>query len=164
VQPFCLPQKRLRSAISAPCPAVRWPLASLDSVAGRGVSFAITILKVLAGHPEGRASLADLKQYVAVLSCSGPDWSQRMKRLAARAPDLDIFSSAYVLRDASGWEITDAGRAFLTLIETPAAEQVLVEPKVQQSAAVLSQNVQPELPEVPANVIQIAEARRRRAA
>ena len=65
-------------------------------VAGRLV-FQITVLKVLAGHPEGYASLADLKHYVAVLTCSGADWSQRMKRLAARAPELDIFSSGYVL-------------------------------------------------------------------
>ena len=83
-------------------------------VAGRGVSFQITILKVLAGHPEGRVSLADLKQYVAVLTCSGADWSQRMKRLAARAPGLDIFSSGYVLREPSGWQITDEGREFLS--------------------------------------------------
>ena len=65
------------------------PLYSVGS-GGRGVSFQITILKVLAGHPQGHASLADLKQYVAVLTCSGADWSQRMKRLAARAPELDI--------------------------------------------------------------------------
>jgi hypothetical protein len=67
------------------------------------------VLKVLAGHPGGRASIADVKQYMAVLICSGADWSQRMKRLAARAPDLDIFSSGYVLREPSGWQITEAG-------------------------------------------------------
>jgi hypothetical protein len=58
------------------------------------VSFQITVLKVLAAHPDGRASLADLKRYMAVLASSGPDWSQRMKRLAARAPGPDIFSDA----------------------------------------------------------------------
>ena len=46
-----------------------------------GVSFQLTILKVLVGHPEGRASVADLKEYVTVLSCSGVDWTERMKRL-----------------------------------------------------------------------------------
>lgn len=95
------------------------------AVAGRGVSFQITILKVLAGHPEGRASLADLKHYVAVLISSGADWSQRMKRLAARAPDLDIFSSGYVLREPTAWQITEKGREFLALIETPFAEPAL---------------------------------------
>lgn len=95
-------------------------------VAGRRVSFQITVLKVLAGHPEGRASLADLKHYVAVLTCSGADWSQRIKRLAARAPELDIFSSGYVLREPCGWQITTKGREFLILIEAPLAEPALL--------------------------------------
>ena len=86
------------------------------------MSFQITVLKVLAGHPEGHASLADLKHFVAVLTSSGADWSQRMKRLAARAPGLDIFSSGYVVREPSGWQITTKGRDFLISIETPLAE------------------------------------------
>jgi hypothetical protein len=86
------------------------------------VSFQIAVLKVLAGHPEGHASLADLKHYLAVLTCSGADWSQRMKRLAARAPELDIFSSGCVLREPDGWQITAKGRDFLISIETPLAE------------------------------------------
>jgi hypothetical protein len=123
------------------------------------VSFQITVLKVLAGHPAGRASLADLKQYVAVLTCSGADWSQRMKRLAARAPGLDIFSSGYVLREDIGWQITDVGRAFLTSIEAPAIEPTLIEPEVFQLAAAA--------PLLTAKVIPIADhqaKRRRRAA
>jgi len=86
------------------------------------VSFQIAALKVLAGHPEGHASLADLKHYLAVLTCSGADWSQRMKQLAARAPALDIFSSGYVVREPNGWQITTKGRDFLISIETPLAE------------------------------------------
>jgi hypothetical protein len=83
------------------------------------MSFQITILKVLAGHPEGRASLADLKRAMAILISSGSDWTNWMKRLAARAPDLDIFSQSFVLRDHAGWQITDAGRAFLDFLQTP---------------------------------------------
>ena len=83
------------------------------------MSFQITILKVLAGHPEGRASLADLRRAVGILISSGPDWTDRTKRLIARAPDLDIFSQALVLRDDTGWQITVAGRAFLASVETP---------------------------------------------
>jgi len=83
------------------------------------VSFQITVLKVLAGHPEGRAPLRDLSRAVAILISSGSDWSDRMKRLAARAPGLDIFSQSFVRRDDAGWEITDAGRAFLASIERP---------------------------------------------
>lgn len=126
---------------------------------GRGVSFQITVMKVLAGHPKGRASVAGLKQYVAVLMCSGPDWSQRMKRLAGRAPNLDIFSSGYVIRDASGWQITDAGRAFLTSIEAPASEPALVEPELPPIAATT--------PDPALNVIKIADyaaSRRQRTA
>jgi hypothetical protein len=42
-----------------------------------------------------------------------------MKRLSARAPDLDIFGSRYVVRDDAGWQLTEAGYAFLAGIEVP---------------------------------------------
>lgn len=120
------------------------------------MSFQITILKVLAGHPEGRASLADLTRYVAILTSSGADWSQRMKRLSARAPNLDIFSSGYVLRHVSGWQITDAGFEFLKSIEAPAPELV-IEPATPLPAV-------PVPPDLPENVIQLVgyKGRRRR--
>jgi len=83
------------------------------------VSFQITILKVLAGHPDGRASVVEMTRYVSVLMSSGPDWSDRMRRLAKRAPKLDIFSDAFVLRDDTGWSITDSGRQFLAALDAP---------------------------------------------
>jgi hypothetical protein len=83
------------------------------------VSFQITVLKVLAGHPEGRASLADLTRYVSILISSGTDWTNRTKRLAARAPKLDIFADSFVLRDDRGWQITESGRQFLASLEAP---------------------------------------------
>jgi hypothetical protein len=83
------------------------------------VSFQITILKVLAGHPDGRASVTELTRYVSVLMSSGSDWASRMRRLATRAPKLDIFTNAFVLRDATGWQITDMGRQFLASLEVP---------------------------------------------
>jgi hypothetical protein len=94
-------------------------------VAGRFVSFQITVLKVLAGHPEGRACVADLTRHVSILMSCGSEWTNRTKRLAARAPELDIFGSAYVLRDDSGWRITEIGRQFLESLETsgPAAHR-----------------------------------------
>ena len=118
-------------------------------MAGRRVSFQITVLKVLAGHPQGHASLADLKHYVAVLTCSGADWSQRMKRLAARAPELDIFSSGYVLREASGWQITAKGRDFLISIEAPLAEPAL-------TPAALPTPVIYDPTDLPPNVVRLA--------
>jgi hypothetical protein len=83
------------------------------------VSFQITVLKVLAGHPEGRASIAELTHYVSILISSGTDWTNRTKRLAARAPKLDIFVDAFVLRDDNGWHITEGGRHFLASLEAP---------------------------------------------
>jgi hypothetical protein len=83
------------------------------------VSFQITILKVLAGHPDGRASVAELTRFVSILMSSGSDWTDRMRRLAARAPKLEIFADAFVLRDDRGWCITDSGRQFLASLEAP---------------------------------------------
>jgi hypothetical protein len=123
-------------------------------VAGRGVSIQITTLKVLAGHPEGRASHADVTRSVAILMSSGADWSNRMKRLAARAPDLSIFSSGYVIRDKSGWQITDAGRAFLASIEAPASKPTFIEDVLQPTA--------PAVPDLPSNLVRIADLAERR--
>jgi hypothetical protein len=91
------------------------------------MSFQITVLKVLAGHPQGRASIADLTRYVSILISSGTDWTNRTKRLAARAPKLDIFADSFVMRDDNGWRITEGGRQFLISLEAPlpiAAEPV----------------------------------------
>ena len=82
------------------------------------MSFQITILKVLAGHPGGRATLSEVRHAVSLLISSGSDWTNRMKRLASLAPDLDIFCNSFALRDQEGWQITDAGRQFLILLET----------------------------------------------
>jgi hypothetical protein len=83
------------------------------------VSFQITVLKVLAGHPEGRASLADLTRDVSILISSGADWTNRTRRLAARASKLDIFGDSFVMRDDGGWQITESGRQFLASLEAP---------------------------------------------
>jgi hypothetical protein len=92
-------------------------------IAERVLSFQITVLKVLAGVPDGRASVAELTRYVSVLMSSGLDWSDRMRVLAARAPNLDIFSNKLVLRSKLGWEITKSGREFLSLLEAPVREE-----------------------------------------
>jgi hypothetical protein len=98
------------------------------------VSFQITVLKVLAGSPGGFLALADLRHDVALLISSGRDWTELTKRIAARAPDLDIFSQTFVVRDPTGWQITAAGREFLASIEKPAspleAVPAMVDPPV----------------------------------
>jgi hypothetical protein len=83
------------------------------------VSFQIIILKVLEGHPDGRALIEDLRHEVAILISSGSDWISWMKRLTARGRGLDIFGQAFVRRDDAGWQIIDAGRKFLASAETP---------------------------------------------
>jgi hypothetical protein len=71
----------------------------------------------LASHSGGRAPLSSLNRDIAILTASGPEWSARIRRLAARAPSLDIFGNGHVLRAADGWEITAAGRDFLAMLE-----------------------------------------------
>ena len=83
------------------------------------MSFQITILKVLAGQTEGRASRTELTRYVSILISSGTDWTDRTKRLAARAPELDIFRDSFVVRDSNGWQITERGRQFLASLDEP---------------------------------------------
>jgi hypothetical protein len=108
------------------------------------MSFQITVLKVLAGHPEGRASIADLTRYVSILISSGTDWTNRTKRLAARAPKLDIFADSFVLRDDNGWRITEGGRHFLAALEAPLP---IVAPPVQAPEADMTK--QPRSPARP---------------
>ena len=84
------------------------------------MSLQIAILKVLVSYPDGRATIAELNSDLSILNTSGRDWTDRLKRLAAHAPDLSIFSQRFVFRDNAGWQITEAGRAFLIALETGA--------------------------------------------
>ena len=81
------------------------------------MSIQVAILKVLASHGSGRATLASLRRDIIILSASGPDWDARIKRLARRVAAIDIFGAGYVLRDDEGWQITQAGRDFLVALE-----------------------------------------------
>jgi len=81
------------------------------------VSIQIAILKVLASHGNGRATLASLKRDMVILTASGGDWSVRLKRLSTRVPAIDIFGNGHVLRDDEGWQITTDGRDFLRALE-----------------------------------------------
>ena len=92
------------------------------------MSIQVAILKILASHVSGRATLDSLKHDLAILSSSGEDWHARIKRLASRVPELDIFSNGYVLRDAEGWEITAAGREFLRALEAVTQDNLPPEP------------------------------------
>jgi hypothetical protein len=115
-----MPYRALCHLIEKPPPIV--PEAALYFYPRRArlsVSFQITILKVLAGQAEGRAALPEITRQVSILVSSGPDWTERTKRLAALAPGLDIFRSRFVFIDRAHWQITEAGRVFLLSLETP---------------------------------------------
>ncbi|RZN10329.1 hypothetical protein CWO91_13455 [Bradyrhizobium genosp. SA-3] len=81
------------------------------------MNFQVTVLKILVSYPDGFAVMADLKRDMAILATSGRDWAERTKRLAARVPDLDIFSQGLVERLNGGWRITEKGRGRLEFME-----------------------------------------------
>lgn len=93
------------------------------------MSLQMSIVKVLSSYPDGRATLAALNADLQILAGSGKDWTVRMKRLATRVPDLDIFVQALVVRDAHGWQLTAAGFELLHRVETQPihAEPVIAE-------------------------------------
>jgi hypothetical protein len=80
------------------------------------VNFQVTVLKVLVSYPDGFAAMEDLKRDMAILATSGLDWAERTKRLAARVPDLDIFSQGLIERVNGGWRVTDKGRSVLEIM------------------------------------------------
>lgn len=96
------------------------------------MNFQVTVLKILVSYPDGFAVMADLKRDMAILATSGRDWAERTRRLAARAPDLDIFSQALVERLNGGWRITEKGRVVLELMEARHSEP---EPKSEGTVA-----------------------------
>jgi hypothetical protein len=95
------------------------------------LSIQVAILKVLASHGNGRATLASLKRDIAILTASGPDWSARLKRLAGRVQSIDILGCGYVLRDDEGWQITTEGREFLRTLEAVTQDNVPIEAELQ---------------------------------
>lgn len=86
------------------------------------MSLQVAIMLVLSRHPDGRATLAAMNADLAILAGAGPAWNARLKRLAARSPSLDIFTSKLVVRDLAGWQITRAGLAALRDMETARTE------------------------------------------
>jgi hypothetical protein len=53
---------------------------------------------------------------------------ERTRRLAARVPDLDIFSQGLVERLNGGWRITNKGRSVLEIMEARPAAAHPMEP------------------------------------
>lgn len=100
------------------------------------MNFQVTVLKILVSYPDGFAPMAELKRDMAILATSGRDWAERTKRMAARVPNLDIFTQKLVERVNGGWRITEKGRALLDLME---ARQVGAEAPSKTSASASEQ-------------------------
>jgi hypothetical protein len=108
------------------------------------VNFQVTVLKILAAYPGGFAVMDDLKRDMAILATSGRDWADRTRRLAAKAPGLDIWSQGLVERISGGWKITTKGRALLDLMEArPGASEAVEVLGVEDSIAVSTSPVHP---------------------
>lgn len=91
------------------------------------MNFQVTVLKILVAYPGGFAVMEDLKRDMAILATSGRDWADRTRRLAARVPNLDIWSQGLVERISGGWRITAKGRAVLEVMEARSATPEPVE-------------------------------------
>lgn len=75
----------------------------------------------------GFAVMEDIKRDMAILATSGRDWADRTRRLAARVPELDVFSQGLVDRENGGWKITDKARTVLEFMEGRTVIDVPVE-------------------------------------
>ncbi|MGY4350272.1 hypothetical protein ACVWXM_006765 [Bradyrhizobium sp. GM7.3] len=96
------------------------------------MNFQVTVLRILPSYPDGFAVMEDIKRDMAILATSGRDWADRTRRLAAKAPGLDIWSQGLVERLSDGWKITVRGRAVLEAMEArPAALQMAYGPAVE---------------------------------
>lgn len=82
----------------------------------------MTVLKSPVSYPDGFAAMADLKRDMAILATSGRDWIEWTKRMAARVPDLDIFSQGLIERLNGGWRVSEKGRAILAIKEARPSE------------------------------------------
>ncbi|KRR15283.1 hypothetical protein [Bradyrhizobium retamae] len=108
------------------------------------MNFQVTVLKILLSYPDGFARMAELKRDMAILATSGRDWAERTKSLAARVPNLDIFSQELVERMNGGWRITEKGRAFLNFMETrPMAAPVETEVAAPEQPKPMKRNLPP---------------------
>ena len=128
------------------------------------MNFQVTVLKILVSYPDGFAVMEDLKRDMAILATSGRDWADRTKRLAARVPDLDIFSQGLVERLSGGWQITAKGRAVLEFMEArPAAAEPIQAPLVEEApAAIVAATQVPPLRQPPERAKRRRERRERR--
>lgn len=109
------------------------------------MSFQIGVLKVLSSHPDGRASVDAIKRDLALLASR--EWNAQLRRLAALAPRIDVFSAGLILRTPDAWQITEAGRDVLARLER--GETVEAPPRPEPEPR-LKPEAKPELAPEPA--------------
>lgn len=113
------------------------------------MNFQVTVLKILVAYPDGFAVMEDLKRDMAILATSGRDWADRTRRLAARVPDLNIWSQGLVERISGGWRLTSKGREVLEFIEARPISEPVQAARPSETAAPVSETaaVPPLLPQ-----------------
>jgi hypothetical protein len=111
----------------------------------------VTILKILASYPGGIATFDALKRDLEFFASSGPDWSDRTRRLAARIPGLSIFSMGLVERHPHGWQLTNKGQSALHFME--ASDSCLQQDRAAE---------RDERPAASTNIVELAPHLRRR--
>lgn len=109
------------------------------------MSFQIGVLKVLSSHPDGRASVDAIKSDLALLASR--EWNAQLRRLAALAPRIDVFSAGLILRTPDAWQITEAGRDVLARLER--GETIEASPRPEPEPR-LTLEAKPELVPEPA--------------
>ncbi|MCS3893425.1 hypothetical protein M2171_002558 [Bradyrhizobium japonicum USDA 38] len=100
----------------------------------------------------------DIKRDMAILATSGRDWSDRTKRVAARVPELDIFSQGLVDRESGGWKITEKGRTLLDFMEG----RTSVEQPIEAAPSIIADVSIPSLPPLAERAKRRRERRERR--
>lgn len=111
------------------------------------MSFQIEVLKVLAGQPGGRASVAAIKSDMAALASH--EWSQRVRALARTAKQVDVFSAGYIVRTPEAWQITEAGYEYLSNLEAGTLPEILMaqsEPDIAEDFTVDTLGNRPQRP------------------
>ncbi|PWE77253.1 hypothetical protein XF30_11255 [Bradyrhizobium sp. SUTN9-2] len=127
------------------------------------MNFHVTVLKILVAYPDGFAVMEDLKRDMAILATSGRDWADRTRRLAARVPDLDIWSQGLIERTSGGWRLTSKGREVLEFMEArPTPEPIQATAASETGLPVAEVAAVPSLPPQPADRAKLRRERRER--
>jgi hypothetical protein len=84
------------------------------------LSWQVAVLKILAASESGEVTVAAVARDLSILVSSPDGWERKLRRSIPSRPPREIFSDGLVDRPAKGiWRITQAGRDYLYLLESP---------------------------------------------